>query len=127
MVSFGLPSGSQLIIRLLDRFFHDIKSVYSCHCLDDVVECSYTFEYLLRHVEEVWRRLRDSDFAVKRKKVKLAVYEVSFIGHTVSPNGIRIDHESILSNPRIPFLGMFVGLLASLVRQFFRGTGEAIK
>jgi hypothetical protein len=101
-VSFGLATGSQILTALLDSYFHDIKSVYSCHYLDDVVEGSYTFEYLLRLVEEVLRRLRGSGFTVKLEKVKLAVHEVSFMGHIVSPNGIRIEYERIHSIRAFP-------------------------
>lgn len=73
-VSLGLATGSQIPIRLLDRIFHDIKFVYLCHSLDEVVVCTDTFEDLLLHVEEVLRRLRDSGLILKPEKVKLAVH-----------------------------------------------------
>jgi hypothetical protein len=39
--------------------------------------------------------LRVSGLSVTPEKVKLAVHQISFLEHIVSPNGIRIDPERI--------------------------------
>jgi hypothetical protein len=54
---------------------------------------SETFEQHLQHVEEVLRQLRDTGLTINPEKIKLAVWEISFLCHIVTPAGIRIDPE----------------------------------
>jgi hypothetical protein len=65
--------------------------VYIYHCLDDLVVYSETFEQHEQLVEEVLRQLRGAGLAVNPEKIKLAVSKISFLGHIVTPEGIRID------------------------------------
>jgi len=83
-VSFGLATECQIPVRLLDRIFHDIRFVYLCHSLDNMVVCTDTFEERLLHVEEVLRHLRDSGLTLKPEKVKLE-YTKSPFWSTLSP------------------------------------------
>lgn len=52
-----------------------------------------TFDEHLQHVEEVLRRMRDAGLTINPEKVKLAVQEISFLGHIVTSEDIRIDPD----------------------------------
>jgi len=52
-VPFGLATGTQVLSRLLDRVFQDIKFEFIYHYLDDVVIYSESFEEHLEHIRLV--------------------------------------------------------------------------
>ena len=62
------------------------------HYLDDVVY-SESFEQHLVHIKTVLDRLRSAGFTVKHDKFVFATQEISFLGHVISPSGVRIDPE----------------------------------
>jgi hypothetical protein len=65
---FGLATGAQMLIRLLDQVFQDIKLEFVHHYLDDGVIYSRDFEEHLEHVRVVLDRLRDAGLTVKPQK-----------------------------------------------------------
>jgi transposase InsO family protein len=92
-VPFGLATGAQVLTRLLDKVFGDLKFNYVYHYLDDLVIYSENYQEHLEHVREVLNRLRGAGLTVKPEKVTFATKEISFLGHLVSPSGVRIDPE----------------------------------
>ena len=91
-VPFGLATGAQVLSRLLDRVFQDIKFMFVYHYLDDVIY-SESFEEHLEHIRLVLERLRQAGLTVKPQKVVFATNEISFLGHVVSPGCVRIDPD----------------------------------
>jgi hypothetical protein len=51
------------------------------------------FDEHLEHLEIVLDRLRSAGLTVKPEKVVFATEEISFLGHVISPAGVRIDPE----------------------------------
>ena len=92
-VPFGIAVGAQVLTRLLDKIFSDIKFKFIYNYLDDLVIYSNTFEEHLIHIREVLDRLKKANLTVKLSKVKFASQELSFLGHRISPAGISIDQE----------------------------------
>jgi hypothetical protein len=92
-VPFGLATGAQVLTRLLDRVFHDIKFKFVYHYLDDLVIYSESYDQHLEHVRIVLDRLRSAGLTVKPEKVTFATQEISFLGHVVSSTGVHIDPE----------------------------------
>ena len=92
-VPFGIAVGAQVLTRLLDKIFSDIKFKFIYNYLDDLVIYSETFEEHLEHIREVLARLKRANLTVKLAKVKFAARELSFLGHKISPGGISIDQE----------------------------------
>jgi len=90
---FGLATGAQVLTRLLDRVFGDVKFDFVYHYLDDLVVYSEDFDSHLKHLEIVLGRLRSAGLTVKPEKVVFATQEISFLGHLVSAAGVRIDPE----------------------------------
>jgi hypothetical protein len=91
-VPFELATGAQLLTRLLDRLFHDLKFEFIYHYFDDVIY-SQDFESHLEHIRIVLDRLESAGLTVKPEKVVFATQEFSFFGHLVSPVGVHIDPE----------------------------------
>ena len=86
-VPFGIAVGAQLLTRLLDKIFSDIKFRYLYHYLDDLVVYSETFEEHVQHLREVLERLRRAKLTVKLSKVSFDTNHLEFLGHIVGPGG----------------------------------------
>ncbi|KAJ4437576.1 hypothetical protein ANN_17721 [Periplaneta americana] len=67
-VPFGIATGAQVLMCLLDSIFSDVKFKYLYHYLDDLVVYSESFEEHLSHVKEVLDRLRGAGLTVKTAK-----------------------------------------------------------
>jgi hypothetical protein len=90
---FGLAMGAQVLTRLLDRVFQDMKFEFVYHYLDDVVIFSQTFEEHLDHIRAVLHHLREAGLTAKPQKLVFTTKEISFLGHLISPGGMSIDPE----------------------------------
>ena len=92
-VPFGLATGAQVLTRILDQIFHDVKFKYVYHYLDDLVIYSENFDDHLSHLHEVLTRLRAAGLTVNPEKVRFASGQLSFLGHKISAQGVTIDPE----------------------------------
>lgn len=91
----GLSIGSQVLSRLLDRILGDLKYEYVYNYIDDVLVFSSNWSDHLRHLREVFTRLRNAGLTVNPDKVSLGVTEIKFLGHIISGSGIRVNPERI--------------------------------
>lgn len=90
-VPFGLSTGAAVLSRLLDMVLGDVKFKFVYNYLDDVVIYSRSFGEHLEHIRTVLDRLAGAGLTVKPSKLNLVRSEISFLGHLVSGQGIRID------------------------------------
>jgi hypothetical protein len=116
-VPFGLATGAQVLTRLLDQVFQDLKFDFVYHYLDDIVIYSEDFDSHVEHIRLVLERLRQAGLTVKPEKFVLATKEISFLGHLVSADGVRIDPERTKSIRDFPVpkdvksVSRFVGMV----------------
>lgn len=67
-----------------------------CHVyLDDIIIFSDSFEDHLRHIENVLVRLKEAGLKLKPSKCQFLKPEVKYLGHIISPNGVRPDPEKV--------------------------------
>lgn len=92
-VPFGLATGAAVLSRLLDSVLGDLKYKFVYNYLDDVVVYSRSFQEHIEHIEQVLKRFRDAGLTVKPAKVNLARREISFLGHIISADGVKIDYD----------------------------------
>ena len=115
-VPFGLATGAQVLSRLLDRVFQDIKFEFLYHYFDDVVIYSESFEEHIVLICLVLDRPRQAGLTDKPQKVVFATQELSFLAHLVSPGCVRIDPERMRPIREFPIpqdvkgLARFIGL-----------------
>ena len=99
---FGLKNSAQAFQRLMDgvlRGLQDSVFVY----LDDILVASPTPEQHVADVRAVLSRLAKAGLSINKDKCHFGVSEVNFLGHHVSPSGIRrlpAKVDAILSFPR---------------------------
>jgi hypothetical protein len=92
-VPFGIATGAQVLTQLLDQVFSDVKFKFVFHYLDNLVIYSNFFQEHLRHLREVFTRLREAGLTVNPAKVKFATSQLSFLGHIISPSGVSVDPD----------------------------------
>jgi hypothetical protein len=93
-VPFGITTGAQVLTRLLDKIFSDVKFKFVYHYLDDLVVFSSSFDEHILHLRKVFSRLQHAGVTVNPAKVKFAARHLSFLGHLVSPAGVTVDPAS---------------------------------
>lgn len=128
-IPFGLCTGGQVLTRLLDKIFSDIKFDFVFNYLDDLVIFSKSWEEHIKHVREVLTRLRGANLTVNPEKVKFGAQEISFLGHLVSAQGVRIDPERTLAIKNFPRpkdakgIARFIGMI-NYFRKFIPNFSE---
>ena len=132
VLPFGLKGGPGMFMRMMQHVLGEAQGKY-CQCyIDDVVIYSSTFEEHLQHLEDVFRRIRAAGLKLKRSKCEFILQEIKFLGHVVTPTGIRPQSEKtkVIDNLEPPktakgvreFLGM-----ASFYRRFVKDFSKVAK
>ena len=109
VMPFGLTNAPAVFQRLMDQVLiglnpedgTDFVSVY----IDDIVIFSETLEDHLRHISLILERILKFQLKLKPTKCKFIRREVEYLGHLVTPDGLK-------TNPRI----------VDSIRQFARPT-----
>jgi hypothetical protein len=101
-VPFGIATGAQVLTRLLDKIFSNVKFKFLYHYLDDLVVFSSSFDKHILHLREVFTRLQQADLTVNPAKVKFASCHLSSLGHLVSSAGVTVDPARTLAIRNFP-------------------------
>jgi hypothetical protein len=91
----GISVGCQVLSRVVDSLFGDLKHSYVYNFMDDLVMYSRSMEEHLGHLREVFHRLEKAGFTLNCDKVHLAQSEIKFSGHSLSADGIKILPERV--------------------------------
>ena len=130
VMPFGLTNAPAVFQRLMQQVLMglnpesgpDFVSVY----IDDILVFSRTFEEHLQHLQQVIRRLMQVGLKLKPSKCKFARREVEYLGHVITPEGLRTSPRLIESVHEFPVpqsiqdARRFLGL-ASYYRKFVPG------
>jgi transposase InsO family protein len=95
VMPFGLTNAPATFMRLMNKIFYDLYDICLVVYLDDLLVFSKTLSDHRKHVEEVFRRLRNNTLFVKESKCRFAVGKVEFCGHVVGSNGTEIDPKKL--------------------------------
>ena len=129
VMPFGLTNAPAVIQRLMQRLLMglnpeagpDFVTVY----IDDVLVFSPTLEEHLIHLQAVIRRIEEAGLKLKPSKCRFVCKEVEYLGHLVTPEGLRTNErliEAIKQFPRptdVTEVRRFLGL-SSYYRRFIR-------
>ena len=72
--------------------------------LDDVLIPSKTIEEHLRHLCQVLSRLREVGLKLNPKKCHFMCNQVTYLGHTIIPNGLKPNTDHLLAVKNFPVL-----------------------
>jgi hypothetical protein len=131
MLTFGLtnaPATFQSVMNdMLRPYVGKVVVVY----LDDILIFSKTAEEHLSHLGQVLQTLRENQFYANPKKCDFMKEEISFLGHRVSANGLKVDPEKVraVADWKVPKdvhgVRSFLGL-ANYFRRFLQGYSKMV-
>ena len=86
---FGLSGAPASFCRLMSIVLSDLLWVICLSYIDDVIIYASTEEQLLERLDIVLTRLREVGLKLKPSKCVLFRSEIEFLGHVISPDGIK--------------------------------------
>ena len=126
VMPFGLTNAPEAFMDLLNRVFRPYVDQFVVVFIDDILVYSKDAEEHEKHLRIVLETLREKKLSVKLNKCEFWLKEVSFLGHIVLAEGIRVDPTKIEAvvnwkPPRnVTEVRSFLGL-AGYYRRFVRG------
>ena len=95
VMPFGLKNAPPTFQRLMNELFRPYLDEFVVIYIDDILIYSRTFEEHLKHLEIVFKVLKDAGIIVKLKKCKFCESNMEFLGHIVGKDGLRPDPGKI--------------------------------
>ena len=95
VMSFGLMNASVAFMDLMNRVFRPYLDQFFVVFIDDILVYSKDAQEHEHHLRIVLQTLRENQSFAKLSKCDFWLKEVSFLGHIVSAEGIRVDPVKI--------------------------------
>ena len=95
VMPFGLTNAPTAFIDLMNHVFRPYVDQFVVVFMDDILVYSKDRENHDTHLRVVLETLRKKQLYVKLSKCEFWLNEVSFLGHIVSKEGIRVDPKKI--------------------------------
>jgi hypothetical protein len=104
VMPLGLCNAPSTYSRLMDLVLNGLTYKYCLVYLDDTIVYSKSFDEHLRHVEEILDRIIAAGLKLRPEKCHFAADTVSYLGFTVSRNGVSPDGNKVkaLSERQFP-------------------------
>lgn len=125
VLPFGLTNSPATFQRLMGHILRGLEYRSALIYIDDIIIFSKTVDEHLLHLEEVFSRLRDANLKLNPKKCEFAKQELEYLGHIVTPQGIKPCPNKIKAVQEFPKprnlkqLKSFLGL-ANYYRRFIK-------
>jgi len=91
VMSFGLTNAPAAFIDMMNRVFQPYLDRFVVLFIDDILVYSKNEEEHDSHLRVVLQILREKQLYAKFSKCDFWLKEVTFLGHVVSAEGIRVD------------------------------------
>ena len=95
IIPFGLTNAPVAFMDLMNRVFRSYADQFVVVFIDDILVYSKDREDHDTHLRVVLQTLRKEQLYAKLSKCEFLLGEVSFLGHIVSEEGIRVDPKMI--------------------------------
>ena len=95
VMPFGLTNAPASFQELINNTLREYLDDFALAYLDDVLIFSKTKEEHVQHVRKVLTKLREKDLPVKLSKCEFHKHSISFLGYTVSENGLGPDPNKV--------------------------------
>ena len=129
VLPMGLCNAPGTFMQLMNQTFADMLDKNVICFLDDILIFSRTAEEHAQHLRIVLGRLRDQELYVKPSKCAFMQREVSFLGHRIGADGLRVAPDKVSAVQSWPqpqnqtdvraFLGL-AGFYRRFVKHFSR-------
>lgn len=128
---FGLKNAPSTFQRMMDEILRDYLYKFCFVYMDDVVIFSKSLSEHIDHIRVIFKKLRDVNLKIQPDKSEFLCKEVAFLGHIITPEGIKPNPLKIEAIQRYPmpknqkeikaFLGL-VGYYRRFIQNFSKVT-----
>ncbi|MDN6023375.1 MAG: hypothetical protein L0I32_06045 [Lactobacillus sp.] len=132
VMPFGLTNAPATFQRMMNTVLQPFLTKFVQVYLDDIFIYSNDYEQHFKHVSQVLETLRKHQLIAKEKKCAFFYQNLRFLGHLITPEGIKTDPEKVdkvrdWPTPKTPKDGMkFLGL-TSYYRKFIKDHSRIAK
>ncbi len=95
VLPMGLGNSPAIFMQLMNDTFRENLNKFVLVCLDDIIVYSDTLEEHERHLRWVMQKLREQKLYAELSKSELCVEEVTFLGHYIGKDGVRVMEDKI--------------------------------
>ncbi|KAG8486371.1 hypothetical protein CXB51_019815 [Gossypium anomalum] len=95
VMPFGLTNAPAAFMDLMNQIFQSYLDRFVVVFIDDILVYSKTESEHAQHLRIVLQTLREKQLHAKFSKCEFWLYEVGFLGHIVSAEGIRVDPSKV--------------------------------
>ena len=129
---FGLKNAPSTFQRVMDNILRGIHNEKCAVYLDDVIIYSTSLDEHIQKLREIFQRFRDSNFKIQLDKSEFLKKEVAYLGHVVTPEGVKPNPDKIKAIKQYPIpnttkqIKGFLGLLG-YYRRFINNFAKLTK
>ena len=132
VLPFGLQSSPAVFQRYLQKVFSDYLYKFVLIFIDDICIHSKSTEEHINHIKLVFERLDEYNLRLHPKKCDFCTDELTYLGHVITPEGVKPDPEKQLAVEKFPTprtvrdVRSFLGL-SSYYRRFVKSYASIAK
>ncbi|CAH8552923.1 unnamed protein product [Schistosoma margrebowiei] len=127
---FGLRNAAQTFQRFIDNLLRDMP--FAQGYIDDLLIASPNLQSHEEHVRAVLKRLNEHGINIHQSKCVFGVQTLEFLGHTISPEGIKPIKKEVDTIKQYPIpssltqMRSFLGLI-NFYRRFIPGCAQLMQ
>ena len=92
---FGLKNAPSTFQRVMDEVLKDLQNKICMVFMDDVIVFSTGLTEHIQNLKLVFKKLREANLKIQLDKCEFLRREVEFLGHVVTPDGIKPNKKKI--------------------------------
>ena len=114
VLPFGLCNSPATFQRTMTHILRGLEWDVCLVYIDDLIIFSWTYDKHLRHLEQVFKCLREANVRLKPSKCHFVQPEVEYLGHVVSSKGLKPNPAKIQALQEFPVPANVSGVKAFL-------------
>lgn len=129
---FGLKNAPSTFQRVMDNILRGLNNEICLVYLDDIIIFSTSLQEHICRLKSVFDRLRKANFKIQLDKSNFLQKEVAYLGHVITPQGVRPNPDKISAIQKFPIpttqkeIKSFLGLLG-YYRRFIKDFAKITK
>lgn len=129
---FGLKNAPSTFQRVMDNVLGELQGSHCLCYMDDIIIYSTSLQEHMENLTQVFKRLKKANLKIQLDKSEFLKREVAFLGHIVTPEGVKPNPQKIEAIKNFPIprtdkqIKSFLGLLG-YYRKFISNFSDLTK